>query len=138
VDGKPLRVTLAGVVQVGCIGPTTEGAVGALGTGFIVTVKELNDVQPSAFITENVYTPVAKPEIVRLVPVPVVVTLSGLRINVHEPVAGKPLRMTLPVGVLHVGCVIVPIKGAVAGVGVGKIVKLVEAGDVQPKSLVTV
>lgn len=43
------------------------------------------------------------PVTVLLVPVPVVATAPGLRVNIHVPVAGKPLNTTLPVGVLHDG-----------------------------------
>jgi hypothetical protein len=55
--------------------------------------------------------PDAIPEIVILVPVPAVVSPSGLRVSIHIPVAGKPLSATLPVGIKHVGLVIVPITG---------------------------
>lgn len=51
-----------------------------------------------------------------LVPVPVVITKSGLRVNVHVPVAGKLPNITLPVANTHVGCVIVPTVGATAQV----------------------
>ena len=37
----------------------------------------------------------------------------GKRLRVHEPEEGRPLRITLPVGELHVGAVIVPGTGAV-------------------------
>ena len=49
--------------------------------------------------------------IVVLVPVPVVVTPSGLRVNVHVPVLGKPFKTTLPVKTVQVGCEIVPTEG---------------------------
>ena len=55
--------------------------------------------------------PGALPEIVILVPVPVLVTPSGLRVSVQVPVDGKPLTATLPAGIKHVGLVIVPITG---------------------------
>ena len=42
---------------------------------------------------------------------PVVVTLPGFLVTVQLPL-GKPLNTTLPVGVVHVGCVIVPTTGA--------------------------
>ena len=46
-----------------------------------------------------------------MVPVPITgVPDDG--VNVHEPVAGNPLKATLPVGVPHVGWVIIPITGA--------------------------
>jgi hypothetical protein len=36
----------------------------------------------------------------------------GLRVKLHVPVAGKPLRTTLPVPTAHVRLVIVPMIGA--------------------------
>lgn len=38
---------------------------------------------------------------------PDVVTVTGFVVRVQLP-AGNPLRFTLPVGVVHVGCVIIP------------------------------
>jgi hypothetical protein len=52
-----------------------------------------------------------KPLIVVLAVPPVVVTPPGALVIVHEPL-GNPLNTTLPVGVVHVGCVMVPIVGA--------------------------
>jgi hypothetical protein len=49
---------------------------------------------------------------VLVVPVPVVVIPPGVLVNVHVPVAGKPLKTTLPVATVQVGCVIVPTTGA--------------------------
>jgi hypothetical protein len=43
--------------------------------------------------------------------VPVVVTPSGLRVKVHVPVLGKPLKKTLPVATVQVGCVSTPTEG---------------------------
>ena len=37
----------------------------------------------------------------------------GERVRVQVPDAGKPLNATLPVGVVQVGCVIIPTIGAV-------------------------
>ena len=50
--------------------------------------------------------------IVELVPVPVVVMLPGVLVNVQIPVAGKPFKITLPVATAQVGWVIVPTVGA--------------------------
>jgi len=50
-----------------------------------------------------VNVPVGSPVIVVLVPVPVVVVPPGVRVNVHVPDEGKPLKSTLPEGVAHVG-----------------------------------
>ena len=61
--------------------------------------------------------PVARPLMVVDVPVPVVVMLPGVRVNVQVPDEGSPLRTTLPVVTEHVGCVIVPTTGAVGVTG---------------------
>ena len=68
---------------------------------------------------------------------PVVVTLPGLRINVHEP-AGRPLNPTEPVAVEQDGWVMVPIAGAAGKAGAAAITTLFETVDVQPKELVMV
>ena len=52
------------------------------------------------------------PVIVVVVPDPVVVVPPGVRVSVHVPVPGNPLRTTLPVGTKHVGSVIAPTMGA--------------------------
>lgn len=46
--------------------------------------------------------PVASPDIVVLVPVPVAVP-AGALVNVHVPVAGKPFKTTPPVATVQVG-----------------------------------
>ena len=46
-------------------------------------------------------------------PVPVDVVPLGFWVNVHVPVAGKPVKVTLPVARLQVGCVGVPTEGVV-------------------------
>ena len=57
----------------------------------------------------------------------------------HVPVAGSPLKSTLPVGAAHEeGCVIVPIIGAGGAPGAAFITTSAVAGDVHPASLVTV
>ena len=43
---------------------------------------------------------------------PVCMAPPGLRVRVHVPVAGKPLRATLPVETEQVAWVIVPTTGA--------------------------
>lgn len=50
-----------------------------------------------------------------LVPVPVVVTAPGVRVNVQVPEEGNPLSTTLPVATSQVGWVMVPTTGG-AGV----------------------
>ena len=82
----------------------------------IVTGPDSVEVQPDEFVTVKVNTPPARFVIVLLVPVPVVVAAPGKRVITHVPVAGNPLKTTLPVGTANVGWVIVPITGA-EGVG---------------------
>lgn len=65
--------------------------------------------------TMYVYVPAARPDIVVLVPDPVVITFPGERVNIHVPVAGSPFSTTLPVATEHVGWVMVPTAGAVGG-----------------------
>ena len=76
----------------------------------------------------------AKPETVVVVPVPEIA--PGLSVQVPE--AGKPLKATLPVGVVQVGGVIVPTIGAAGVAGAGLISTLAEAAETQPAALVTV
>ena len=81
------------------------GAGGMEGCGFISTDDEDVDMQPAELVTVKVYIPSGRLAIVILVPVPVVEALPGVRIKVHEPVAGRPANITLPVETVHVGCV---------------------------------
>ena len=53
------------------------------------------------------------PVTLKVVPEPVYVVPPGFLVIVHEPVAGRPLKDTLPVVFVHLGCIIVPITGAV-------------------------
>ena len=62
----------------------------------------------------------------------------GALVSVHNPVAGRPLRITLPVARAQVGCVIVPTVGAVGVAGCVLISTLPEAVEVHPAALVTV
>jgi hypothetical protein len=47
--------------------------------------------------------PAAKPLIVTDVPLPVVITLPGVLVNIHEPDDGKPFNTTEPVATAQVG-----------------------------------
>lgn len=62
----------------------------------------------------------------------------GDLVSVHEPLAGSPLRATLPVATAQVGCVIVPITGAPGVRGAAVITTLAEATEIQPDEFVTV
>jgi hypothetical protein len=72
-----------------------------------------------------------------LVVLPVVVTLSGVRVIVQLP-PGNPFNTTLPVGVVQVGCVIVPTIGAVGLATTVKLLLDVQPLDVSVKLKVTV
>ena len=82
--------------------------------------------------------PAASPEIVVLVPVPVVIVPPGVLVRVHVPVTGKPLSTTLPVATVQVGWVIAPGKGGVGIDGLALITTLADADEVHPDALVTV
>jgi hypothetical protein len=69
----------------------------------MTTSPEADDMHPVALVTVNVYIPATIPDMVLVVPVPVVITFPGERVTVHVPVAGNPLRATLPVDRAQVG-----------------------------------
>jgi hypothetical protein len=110
------------------------GLAGGRGCGLITTEDEASEVQPDVMATVKLYVPGIRFEIIVVVPVPVIA--PGLIVQV--PVAGKPLKTTLPVPETHaVGCVIVPVSGA-AGVPGGEIITMtVEGRETHPASLVT-
>lgn len=73
--------------------------------------------------------------IVVVAPVPAID--PGLRTQV--PVAGSPLKTTLPVGAIHVeGCVIVPTIGANGPPGASLIITSVDGREIHPASVVIV
>ena len=82
--------------------------------------------------------PAARPLIVLLVPVPVIVVPPGVTVNVQVPVDGRPFKTMLPVETVQVGCVIVPIVGAVGVDGWAFITTLAEGIEVAPEELATV
>jgi hypothetical protein len=70
----------------------------------ITTLAEGPEVHPVELVTENVYVvPAGNPDIVVVVPVPVVVVPPGVLVTVHVPEAGKLFKITLPVATLQVG-----------------------------------
>ena len=71
-------------------------------------------------------------------PLPVVAIAPGVLVKVHDPVAGKPFRTTLPVAKSQVGWVIVPTVGAVGVAGWALITTLADAKEVHPAAFVTV
>lgn len=116
----------------------TIGAEGVGGCAGITTSADDGDVQPSELVTVKVYVPEFRPEIVVLVPVPVVVIPPGERVTVHVPVAGNPFNTTLPVDRVQVGGVMVPTTGAVGVTGWVLITILADDNDIHPAALVTV
>ena len=72
-----------------------------------------------------------------VVPLPVVVP-PGVLVRVQVPVAGSPLSTTLPVATPQMGCVIVPIAGAVGVTGAVFITTGPEETEVQPSAFSTV
>jgi hypothetical protein len=105
---------------------------------YMITFADAGEVHPYALITVKLYVPAASPEIVVLVPVPVIVVPPGVVVNDHIPVAGKPFKTTLPVRAFRGGWVIVPIAGAPGVGGCVLITTLPEAAEVHPDALVTV
>ena len=69
----------------------------------MTTLADAGDEHPEALVTVKEYIPVASPDIVLVIPVPVVVVPPGDLVNVHEPDTGKPLNATLPVATAQVG-----------------------------------
>ncbi|MCX6223866.1 MAG: hypothetical protein NTV01_03825, partial [Bacteroidia bacterium] len=98
LPGKPDKSTLpVARAQVGCVMVPTAGAVGVTGCVLITTFPEDTEVQTAALVTVKVYIPAAKPDIVVVVPVPVLVVPPGVLVNVQVPLPGKPDKSTLPV-----------------------------------------
>jgi hypothetical protein len=90
---------------------------GLAGIPLMTTFVLCPDIHVFAFSTENVYGPPGgKPLIVAVVVFPIVVTPPGVLVTFQVPV-GNPLNTTLPVGMVHVGCVMVPTIGAEGGNG---------------------
>jgi hypothetical protein len=79
------------------------GAVGVDGCVLMTTLADATEVHPKSFVTVKEYVPAASPEIVVLVPVPVVVVPPGDLVKVQVPEAGKPFNATLPVAIAQVG-----------------------------------
>lgn len=77
------------------------------------------------------------PLTVAVVVLPVVITLPGVRVSVHEP-AGKPLNTTDPVGTAQVGWVIVPTVGFDGVAGCELTTTFPDTFEVQPAALRTV
>src|SRR5664280_796196 len=99
----------------------------------MITFPDADEIHPDELVTAKLYVFAAKPFIVVLVPVPDIG--PGLMVQLPE---GNPLNTTLPVANAQVGCVIVPIAGAVGVTGCALITTLPDAGETHPEALVTV
>jgi hypothetical protein len=132
--GNPFNITLpVATVHVGCVIVPTVGAAGVTGCAFITTLADAGEVHPTALVTVNVRVPAARPDTVRLAPVPAIA--PGL--TVQFP-AGKPPNNTLPVAKAQVGCVIKSTVGADGVTGCALMTTLAEAGEIHPDAFVTV
>ena len=139
VVGNALKTTVpVDTAQLGGVIVPTVGAKGTDGAVLIVTLAVAPELHPAEFATEKVYEPGSSPVTVLLVPVPIMVVVTGVLVKVHEPVDGRPLSVTLPVPTVHVGCTIVPTLGTVGVAGCAGITTLEDdAEEVHPSELVT-
>ena len=133
--GKPFNTTLpVATVQFGWVIVPIVRAVGVDGCALMTTLHDACEVQPDALVTVKLKVPVGIPEIVVLVPEPVID--PGLMVQVPE--AGKPIKTTLPEATVQVGWVMVPIVGVVGVDGCALMTTLTDASEIQPDALVTV
>ena len=131
--GRPFSTTDAvGDAHVGCVTVPRTGVVGVTGGVLITTSAVAVDVQPAALVTVKLYVPAARPVIVLVAPVPVM--LPGLIVQLP---AGRPFSITEPVGVAHVGCVMPPTTGVAGAAGAAFTVTGV-ADEIQPAAFFTV
>ena len=133
-EGKPLNGTLpVAEAQLGCTIVPTTGAEGEEGgEGITTSFDNVMDTHPDALVTEKLYVPGERPEIVVVTPDPVVVTPPGYLLRVHVPTGGKPFNTTLPVGAGQVGTVIAPTRGAAGVPGCARITAFPEEGETHP------
>ena len=98
--------------------------------------NEGTEVHPELERTLIVYVlgvkPVKEPVVVG--PTPFKVVPPGDKVAVHAPTEGKPLNAIPPVETAQVGCVIVPIIGALGVIGCGLITTDAEANEEQTPS----
>lgn len=87
---------------------------GRPGMALITTFPDEGEIHPLALVTVKVQVALAgSPVTVKVVPLPVNVEPPGVHVIVQDPEAGRPLSVTLPVGVVQVGCVMIPTDGVV-------------------------
>ena len=123
------------MVHVGCVIVPTTGLTGAVGIALITTFEVAVETQPVAtLVTVKLYeVDGANPVIVWLDVFPLI--FPGLIVQLPD---GNPLNTTLPVGVVHVGCVIVPTTGLTGAVGIALITTLIEEDELHPFASVAI
>jgi hypothetical protein len=131
--GDVTMIVPVAMSHVVCIN-VTVGAAGIGGCVVMTILADAAEVHPSALVTVYMYVPGARPDIVVLVPVPVMP--PGF--SIHVPVSDKPFKTTLPVATIHVGCIINPNVGANGVAGSAPMTKLADGAEVHPSALVTV
>ena len=138
-EGRPLKTTVPlGEVHVGAVIVPATGAAGGEDRGLMTTFPDNTEVHPIEFVTLKVYVPEVSPLTVIPVPEPVDVISPGIRVSIHVPDMGSPVRTTLPVVTEQPGCVIVPGTGAVGTGGGALMTTEDDAREVQPAELDTV
>jgi hypothetical protein len=103
-----------------------------------MALREAGEVHPASLVIFQVKVPGGRSVSVAPAPVPGVSTAPGVLVAVQEPVAGKPVRMMLPVATAQVGWVMVPRTGAFGVAGWALITTLVEALEAHPVPTFTV
>jgi len=132
-DGNPVSVTLPVVtLAFGCTMLSITGADGTGGRSGMITFSDISDMHPEELVTEKLKSPGGKPDTITLVPVPVVCMVPGYLVNIHVPGEGRFARVTLPVGVVHVGAVINPGNGGGGNPGCSFIVAGADSEEVHP------
>ena len=97
--GKPFKTTEPDEsTQVGCVMVPTVGDEGVVGWALITTSPEAEETQPSEFVRVKLWVPVESPDIVVLLPLPLIV--PGLIVQLPP---GNPFKTTEPVASRQVG-----------------------------------
>lgn len=110
-----------------------DGAAGVTGCGSIIILDAAGEIHPDELVTVNEVLPEVSPVIILVNPVPAIA--PGLMVQFPR---GKSLNSTLPVAIAQVGCVIIPVVGAVGVRGCELTIMLADVEEVHPAALVTV
>jgi hypothetical protein len=132
--GSPLSTTLpVATAQVGWVMTPIRGVAGLAGCGLMMMFAVGADVHVASLVTVKLYVPATNPVIVFVVPVPVIA--PGLMVQLPD---GRPFRITLPVELLQVVCVIAPTIGAGGDSTEALITTADDGSDEHPDPIVTV